>query len=241
MKRPGTTEALTAIYASDASIEVKKAVINALFIQSNATGLVTLARAEKNVELKKDIVSEAVEHEVEGSDGLSHGVTEMIAELRQGHQGGQRTPRVFAVSVLFVALCVLVAAPAQSQGRISNAKTETRSAAQGLDREVRAAEQRSGVTWIGYRMPMVAGPRQMCCYDTISDSSFSGGMCRLESGGGVSMNTGDFRDRNGTRITLEPATEFLVMARLEGGAGHAGSHLHARLRHRRRPRCRWSG
>ena len=57
MKRAGTTEALTGIYASDASIDVKKAVINALFLQSNATGLVTLARAEKNVELKKDIVS----------------------------------------------------------------------------------------------------------------------------------------------------------------------------------------
>jgi len=104
-----------------------------------------------------------------------------------------------------------------AQGRISNAKTETRSAAQGLDREVRAAAARTGIIWIGYRMPMVAGPRQMCCYDTISDGSFSGGMCRLESGGGVSMNTGDFRDRNGTRVALEPATEFLVMARLEGG------------------------
>ena len=57
MKRPGTTEALTGIYASDASIDVKKAVINALFLQSNATGLVSLARAEKNVELKKEIVS----------------------------------------------------------------------------------------------------------------------------------------------------------------------------------------
>jgi tetratricopeptide (TPR) repeat protein len=57
MKRPGTTEALTAIYASDASVEVKKAVINALFLQTNATGLVTLARAEKNTELKKEIVS----------------------------------------------------------------------------------------------------------------------------------------------------------------------------------------
>jgi hypothetical protein len=57
MKRPGTTEALTAIYASDASIDVKKAVISALFLQNNATGLVALARAEKNVELKKDIVS----------------------------------------------------------------------------------------------------------------------------------------------------------------------------------------
>jgi hypothetical protein len=112
---------------------------------------------------------------------------------------------------------LLVAAPAFSQGRISNAKTETRSAAQGLDREVRAAAARSGVTWIGYRMPMVAGPRQMCCFDTISDSSFSGGMCRLESGGGISMNSGDLRDRNGSRVTLEPATEFLVLARLENG------------------------
>jgi tetratricopeptide (TPR) repeat protein len=57
MKRPGTSEALTGIYASDTSVEVKKAVINALFLQSNATGLVALARAEKNVDLKKEIVS----------------------------------------------------------------------------------------------------------------------------------------------------------------------------------------
>src|SRR3954447_7351862 len=57
MKHAGATEALTGIYASDASVDVKKAVINALFLQNNATGLVTLARAEKNVELKKDIVA----------------------------------------------------------------------------------------------------------------------------------------------------------------------------------------
>ena len=43
----------------------------------------------------------------------------------------------------------------------------------------------AGVTWIGYRVPMVAGPRQMCCFDKISDSTISGGMCRLESGSGV--------------------------------------------------------
>jgi len=36
--------------------DVKKAVINALFLQQNATALVTLARAEKNTELKKEIV-----------------------------------------------------------------------------------------------------------------------------------------------------------------------------------------
>lgn len=57
MKRPGTSEALIAIYNSDSNPEVRKAVINALFIQSNATALVTIARAEKNLEMKKEIVS----------------------------------------------------------------------------------------------------------------------------------------------------------------------------------------
>jgi len=57
MKRAGTTEALTGIYASDATPDVRKAVVNALFLQNNATALVTLARAEKNAEMKKEIVS----------------------------------------------------------------------------------------------------------------------------------------------------------------------------------------
>ena len=57
MKRQGTAEALTGIYASDAAPDVRKTVINALFVQNNTAALVTLARAEKNPELKKDIVS----------------------------------------------------------------------------------------------------------------------------------------------------------------------------------------
>jgi tetratricopeptide (TPR) repeat protein len=57
MKRAGTAETLVAIYGSDANLDVRKAVINALFIQGNATGLVTLARGEKNPELKKEIVA----------------------------------------------------------------------------------------------------------------------------------------------------------------------------------------
>ena len=56
MKRPGTTETLTGIYGSDQSPDVRKAVINALFLQNNAAALVTLARAEKNPEMKKEIV-----------------------------------------------------------------------------------------------------------------------------------------------------------------------------------------
>jgi hypothetical protein len=113
---------------------------------------------------------------------------------------------------------LLLAPPAHAQGRISNAKTETRSAASGLDREVRAMAARGALVWIGYRMPMVAGPRQMCCFDTISDAGACCGVCRLESGGGVSMSTGDSRDLRGSRITLEPPTEFLVLARIDNTA-----------------------
>ena len=57
IKRPGTSEALMSIYASDSAIDVRKAVINALFLQNNAKALVDLARAERNPEAKKEIVS----------------------------------------------------------------------------------------------------------------------------------------------------------------------------------------
>ncbi|HKB09088.1 MAG TPA: HEAT repeat domain-containing protein [Vicinamibacterales bacterium] len=117
-----------------------------------------------------------------------------------------------------VALCVLVTRNAAAQGRFVNTRAETLSASAGLESAVRTVAARGAVTWIGYRAPMVAGQRNMCCYDTIADNTISGGQCRLESGSGVSMNTGDLRDRNGTRIALEPSTEFLVLARLENGS-----------------------
>lgn len=56
MKRPGTSEGLLAIYNSDTTPEIRKSVVNALFTQQNASALVTLARAEKSVEMKKEIV-----------------------------------------------------------------------------------------------------------------------------------------------------------------------------------------
>jgi hypothetical protein len=114
------------------------------------------------------------------------------------------------------AIVLALSAPAFAQGRFTNARTETRSAAPGLQREVQAVAARGGSAWIGYRVPMIDGPRQMCCYDS---SSFAGdccGTCRLEGGSGVTMNTGDALSR-GSRIVLEPPTEFIVMARYEGG------------------------
>ena len=93
----------------------------------------------------------------------------------------------------------------------------TPAAAQDLDAQMRAAAARGGVTWIGYRLPMVAGPRHMCCYDSIADAGACCGMCRLEGGSGVTMTTGSAPSR-GSRIVLEPPTEFLVLARLENGS-----------------------
>jgi tetratricopeptide (TPR) repeat protein len=57
MKRTGTSEALLSIYGSDQGADVRRAVVNALFLQNNAKALVDLARAEKNPEMKKEIVS----------------------------------------------------------------------------------------------------------------------------------------------------------------------------------------
>jgi HEAT repeat protein len=56
MRRQGTSEALLAIYRGDSNPDVRRAVINALFLQNNGAALVSLARAEKDVELKKEMV-----------------------------------------------------------------------------------------------------------------------------------------------------------------------------------------
>ena len=123
--------------------------------------------------------------------------------------------------IAIAAACVALtidARPSPAQGRVSNSRIDTRPAAQGLEREIRSVAT-GGVKWIGYRAPMVAGHRRMCCFDTIADSdTLSGGMCRLEGGSGVSMSTGgDTIQRGGRVIALEPATEFLILARFEDG------------------------
>ena len=57
MRSAGAAETLAAIYGSDTSPDVRKAVVNALFLQNNAKALVDLARAEKSPDMKKEIVS----------------------------------------------------------------------------------------------------------------------------------------------------------------------------------------
>src|SRR5262249_23468725 len=56
MRRQDTGPRLTAMYDKEQNVEVRKAVIDALFIQGNAPALVELARKEKNGDLKLELV-----------------------------------------------------------------------------------------------------------------------------------------------------------------------------------------
>lgn len=101
---------------------------------------------------------------------------------------------------------------------VAGALLATPALAQDLDSQIKGAAARGGTTWVGYRAAMVAGPRRMCCYDSITDAGASADMCRLEHGGGVTMTTGASSSPGGSRIVLEPPTEFLVLARVENGS-----------------------
>ena len=70
-----TGEAIKAIYLSDASPQIRKEAVNALFLQNNGRMLVDLARAEKDLAMKKEIVSKM---------SIMHGskeVTDYLMEL----------------------------------------------------------------------------------------------------------------------------------------------------------------
>ena len=57
MRSARTGDVLLQIYSSDNNVDVKKSVVNALFIQENATALVGLARKEQDPTMKKELVS----------------------------------------------------------------------------------------------------------------------------------------------------------------------------------------
>ncbi|HWW84793.1 MAG TPA: HEAT repeat domain-containing protein [Vicinamibacterales bacterium] len=119
---------------------------------------------------------------------------------------------------LGVLALALMASPVAAQPHIQNARIETRSAANGLEREVERIASSGATTWIGYSVPMVPGNRLMCCggCGQFGDGSRSG-CCRLDDGTGVTMIDDGFQ-RSGSTMTLEPPTEFFVLARVERGS-----------------------
>jgi tetratricopeptide (TPR) repeat protein len=71
MGRERTGAALQSMYTQETNADNKKAIVNALFIQGNATALIAMARKETNLDLKKDIVSKlSLMHSKEAMDYL---------------------------------------------------------------------------------------------------------------------------------------------------------------------------
>ena len=68
---PDSTQALKTIYAKETDRELRGEVLNAYFLQGNATQLVAIARSEKDPELKKEAVSKlSLMHNKEATDYL---------------------------------------------------------------------------------------------------------------------------------------------------------------------------
>ena len=66
-----TGDALVGIYGSNSDPQIRKAVVQALFIQGNAASLVALARKEQDIEMKKAIVSKlSLMHDKAATDYL---------------------------------------------------------------------------------------------------------------------------------------------------------------------------
>ena len=57
MGRTSTGEALVGLYAKEKDSDIKRSVINALFVQNNADSLVAIARKETDPALKREMVS----------------------------------------------------------------------------------------------------------------------------------------------------------------------------------------
>src|SRR5208283_6230085 len=54
--RDGRADVLVSIYKSDQNRDVREEALKALFIQGNAKALIDLARAEKDPEMKREII-----------------------------------------------------------------------------------------------------------------------------------------------------------------------------------------
>lgn len=71
MGKSKTGAALTSMYAQESNADNKRAIVNALFVQGNATALIEMARKETDLNLKKAIVNQlSLMHSKEATDYL---------------------------------------------------------------------------------------------------------------------------------------------------------------------------
>jgi hypothetical protein len=89
-------------------------------------------------------------------------------------------------------------------------------AAQTLQQRVDAIAAKGGVAWVEYRVPLVGGPRRMCCFDSAAQRGADCcGRCRLEGRDGVVLNSSTQPEPAASRIVVEPPSEMRLFARIE--------------------------
>jgi hypothetical protein len=103
---------------------------------------------------------------------------------------------------------------AVAQPRVLKGDVQSTAANGPLSRgSIEALAARSGVTWIGYAVPAVAGEHRMCCWNTASAAGSCCQACRLESPGATT-----FGQSSGPGIArLEAAATLHVLYRVVDG------------------------
>jgi hypothetical protein len=117
----------------------------------------------------------------------------------------------FSQALLLAFLACSVATFAAVRPQLTNGKLIEQNSSGDLAKDLAAI---SGPAWVGYSVPVIPGEHHMCCWNSYDSFRANGnccGGCNLEHQGGtnVSDKVGDCR--------LEPASEFFVLMRVQGG------------------------
>ena len=117
--------------------------------------------------------------------------------------------------ILPILATVFAAAAWAQQPRLTNAKVETRPVSGSLEQTFQGlVANQPTAAWIGYAAPIIAGERQMCCYN--SSSNCCGG-CGLE-GNRFGIQQQQPATTMPGPVRLEGPDQFLVLFRVEARA-----------------------
>jgi len=91
--------------------------------------------------------------------------------------------------------------------------------AQTLRQQIDTIAAKGSVAWIAYQVPMVGGPRRMCCFDSSTQASAGCcGRCQLERSDGVVLTDVEPASPAVSRIVVEAPSEMRVFVRVENRA-----------------------
>jgi HEAT repeat protein len=122
--------------------------------------------------------------------------------------------RIFPTLVTFLGAAALAAAAAAQQPRLTNGRVTNQPAATLQQAFQAAVNGHPDVGWVGYTVPVVAGERTMCCFNSNGNQACCG-MCSLEPGiEGVSMSTRPQQSQPAGVVKLEGPDTMVVLFRV---------------------------